>query len=161
VSRVYNIAKAGFLDGSYDLTIPSAYEASLWDSYTYDPEHDTLSDVSSAGGVEWTAPGYSRYTIPVVAVDINDLDIRADVTMSRPEFGPIAGGNLVPDNCIVSKVSDSSLLMIVLPIQGTYPGVISEGSNVVVVWGIPDSTPTDRYQGPAISLYMEDFGIFE
>jgi hypothetical protein len=130
-NAVFPKAKEGFLDGSIDLDT-ATIKVALVRGYTYNTAHDTVSDVTGAGGtLHATSSGLSSKTVT------NGVFDAADVTFTTPASNTSDHALLLFQSSASTggaDVADTSQRVIAWIDSGTGIPIKPAGGDITVVW---------------------------
>lgn len=77
-------------------------------TYSFNPDHDFVSDIFSNGGVEITVPSYGRIAAAGKAVTLDDATDRTVWTMNSINFGTLEAGQSVSAFFMYQHVTNDS-----------------------------------------------------
>jgi len=92
--NVYNEAKAAMARGDFVTESEPFLMLLMQADYTYDPDHEFLSDVLSAG-TEISVVGYSRQSVPNVNVQKDDAADQANIRADEVPFAGLSAGETI------------------------------------------------------------------
>ena len=130
-NAVFPKAKEGFLDGSIDLDT-AVIKVALVRGYTYSSSHDTVSDVTGAGGTLHATSG--ALASKTVTDGVFDAD---DVTFTTPAANANNHSLLIFQSSAAAggaDVADTSQRLIAWLDTGTGLPIQPAGGDITVVW---------------------------
>lgn len=131
---VYNVAKAGLMDGSIDLDTDDIRALLLTGSVTIDADHATVAAVIAAN-TEASDGSYGRVALTTETVTQNDTDDRGEFDADDIDFDTL--DNETPTACVIYKHVTNDSDSIPISIHDTNFGTAANGAGYTV------TTPND------------------
>jgi len=126
---VYNVAKAGFLDGSIDLDTDDIRCLLLVGSVTISADHATVAAVVAAN-TEASDGSYARQALTGETVTQNDTDDRAEFSADTIDFGAL--DNETPNAAVIFKFVTNDAGSTPISIHDTGFGVAANGAGYTI-----------------------------
>ena len=126
---VYNVAKAGLLDGSIDLDTDDIRCLLLTGSVTISADHATVAAVVAAN-TEASDGSYARQALTTETVTQNDTDDRAEFTADTIDFGVL--DNETPAAALIFKFVTNDAGSTPISIHDTGFGTAANGAGYTI-----------------------------
>jgi hypothetical protein len=129
LSRVYNRCKFRILNGTTDFDVAVLRIMLVQSGYVFDPDHNTLSDITS----EITVGGYARQTLTGVVPAENDTLDAGGVVSDHATFAGLTSGQTVDAAVIFHRLggTDDAADPLVSYHRLT-SGIITNGGDVII-----------------------------
>lgn len=137
-SGLYNIAKKGFANGSEDWDTNTYKVMLVGTTYTFDPDHDQVSDINSdeLSGTGYTGGfgGAGRKSLTTAAVNQDDANDRAELDADNISWTSLDAGTIGAMVVIREVSSDADSIPIAYIDNPTNFPLTTNGGNVNVTW---------------------------